>query len=130
MFLFLTRFFFLLRFNSLQEEPFSILPMEKMCQGSIRVPVMDQVERSIEVLEQQQQQSQPPRQQPQPKAFASMDPSYSEPPKLAGLSPTTNPPNDNRPTYTISRVSLDGEYVNGSFINGAGNSHGDAGQGI
>lgn len=28
------------------EEPFSILPMEKMCEGSIRTPVMEQVERS------------------------------------------------------------------------------------
>lgn len=28
------------------EEPFSILPMEKMCEGSIRGPVMEQVERS------------------------------------------------------------------------------------
>ncbi|CAJ1964542.1 unnamed protein product [Cylindrotheca closterium] len=28
------------------EEPFSILPMEKMCEGSIRVSVMEQVERS------------------------------------------------------------------------------------
>ena len=30
------------------EEPFSILPMEKMCEGSIRVPVMEQVTRSQE----------------------------------------------------------------------------------
>ncbi len=29
------------------EEPFSILPMEKMCEGSIRTPVMEQVERSM-----------------------------------------------------------------------------------
>ena len=29
------------------EEPFSILPMEKMCEGSIRIPVMEQVRRSI-----------------------------------------------------------------------------------
>jgi hypothetical protein len=28
------------------EEPFSILPMEKMCEGSIRISVMEQVERS------------------------------------------------------------------------------------
>eukprot|EP00526_Cylindrotheca_closterium_P030078 CAMPEP_0113626284 /NCGR_PEP_ID=MMETSP0017_2-20120614/13593_1 /TAXON_ID=2856 /ORGANISM="Cylindrotheca closterium" /LENGTH=57 /DNA_ID=CAMNT_0000536459 /DNA_START=69 /DNA_END=242 /DNA_ORIENTATION=- /assembly_acc=CAM_ASM_000147 len=28
------------------EEPFSILPMEKMCEGSIRTAVMEQVERS------------------------------------------------------------------------------------
>jgi putative membrane protein len=28
------------------EEPFSILPMEKMCEGSIRISVMDQVQRS------------------------------------------------------------------------------------
>jgi predicted membrane chloride channel (bestrophin family) len=28
------------------EEPFSILPLEKMCEGSIRTPVMEQVERS------------------------------------------------------------------------------------
>lgn len=28
------------------EEPFSILPMEKMCEGSIRTPVMEQVKRS------------------------------------------------------------------------------------
>jgi hypothetical protein len=28
------------------EEPFSILPMEKMCEGSIRTSVMEQVERS------------------------------------------------------------------------------------
>ena len=28
------------------EEPFSILPMEKMCEGSIRTPVIEQVERS------------------------------------------------------------------------------------
>jgi ion channel-forming bestrophin family protein len=29
------------------EEPFSILPMENMCEASIRTPVMEQVERSI-----------------------------------------------------------------------------------
>ena len=29
------------------EEPFSILPMEKMCEASIRTPVMEQVERSM-----------------------------------------------------------------------------------
>jgi len=33
------------------EEPFSILPMEKMTEGSIRVPVMEQVERSLKDLE-------------------------------------------------------------------------------
>ena len=30
------------------EEPFSILPMEKMCEGSIRNPIMEQVQRSVE----------------------------------------------------------------------------------
>lgn len=29
------------------EEPFSILPMRKMCKDSIRAPIMDQVERSV-----------------------------------------------------------------------------------
>ena len=29
------------------EEPFSILPMEKMCEGSIRTPIMEQVQRSV-----------------------------------------------------------------------------------
>ena len=33
------------------EEPFSILPMEKMCENSIRVPVMEQVKRSIAGLQ-------------------------------------------------------------------------------
>ncbi|CAB9524959.1 UPF0187 protein [Seminavis robusta] len=33
------------------EEPFSILPMEKMCQNSIRGPVMEQVERSTASVE-------------------------------------------------------------------------------
>jgi ion channel-forming bestrophin family protein len=32
------------------EEPFSILPMAKMCKHSIRDPVMDQVERSIQMM--------------------------------------------------------------------------------
>jgi len=33
------------------EEPFSILPMEKMCEGSIRTSVMEQVERSKEGIQ-------------------------------------------------------------------------------
>ena len=33
------------------EEPFSILPMEKMCETSIRVPVMEQVRRSMAGLQ-------------------------------------------------------------------------------
>jgi hypothetical protein len=32
------------------EEPFSILPMAKMCEHSIRDPVMDQVEQSIQMM--------------------------------------------------------------------------------
>jgi ion channel-forming bestrophin family protein len=32
------------------EEPFSILPMGKMCEDSIRAPIMDQVERSIQLM--------------------------------------------------------------------------------
>jgi putative membrane protein len=29
------------------EEPFSILPLEKMCEGSIRTPIMEQIDRSM-----------------------------------------------------------------------------------
>ena len=33
------------------EEPFSILPMEKMCEGSIRTAVMEQIQRSKEGIQ-------------------------------------------------------------------------------
>ncbi|KAG7336504.1 bestrophin, RFP-TM, chloride channel [Nitzschia inconspicua] len=33
------------------EEPFSILPMSRMCEDSIRAPIIDQVERSVQQME-------------------------------------------------------------------------------